>query len=439
MRVAFLMLNYLLISCSPSTEDKIVSGTVSYSNEGYLGSSIEKYEFTQINIRDSLYTEKYSRNTINPSDTSQRYSHNYTFNLVPGNPHAKQEVIYNSLLSSPLWLLDSQTYHIKNHPYTVYKYASNVRAENFCISTNPRFWSPEFGIVIWDLALEAMHVNPTILVKPVLPKDSVIVSLLLDSLYHDPDFLQYPGASNKSTVNICGVNRQPVDQPEKVTELKKYINRTLNYPEEANAACMLGTVYVDIKMDTAGSIVDKNIFVSENEFLNYTDIFEKECWRVVESIPNLEPMTFRGRKVPTQYSLPFTFTLPDPEICKDTLARREEERKNIVLDEVYVVTEKQPEFPGGEEALRQYIASELRYPNQARKDKISGTVFLSFIIGNDGEIREIKVNKTSVNDYQDQFHAEAIRLVESMPTWRPGEIKEGPVKVRYSLPIKFEL
>ena len=154
MRVAFLVLNYLLISCSPLTEDKIVSGTVSYSNGGYLGSSIEKYEFTQINIRDSLYTETYSRNTINPSDTSQRYSHNYTFNLVPGNPHAKQEVIYNNSLNSPLWLLDSQTYHIKNHPYKVYKYASNVRADNFCISTNPRFWSPEFGIVIWDLALD---------------------------------------------------------------------------------------------------------------------------------------------------------------------------------------------------------------------------------------------------------------------------------------------
>ncbi len=433
------MLSYLLISCSPSTKNKIISGTVSYSNGGYLGSSIERYEFTQINIRDSLYTETYHRNTTNPSDTSQRYSHNYTFNLVPGNPHAKQEVIYNNSLNSPLWLLDSQTYHIKNHSYTVYKYASNVRADNFCISTNPRFWSPEFGVVIWDLALEAMHTDPTILIEPVSSEDSVIVAIMLDSLYHDKDFLRYPGASDESTIKICDVNRPPVDQPEKITELRKYINGNLNYPEEARAACVLGTVYVDIKMDTAGSIVDKNIFVSENEFLNYTDIFEKECWRVVESIPNLEPMTFRGRKVPTQYSLPFTFTLPDPEICKDTLARREEERKNIVLDEVYVVTEKQPEFPGGEEALRQYIASELRYPNQARKDKISGTVFLSFIIGNDGEIREIKVNKTSVSDYQDQFHAEAIRLVESMPTWRPGEIKEGPVKVRYSLPIKFEL
>lgn len=439
MRVAFLVLSYVLISCSPSTKYKIISGTVSYSSGGYLGSSIEKYEFMQKNIRDSLYTETYSWKTINPSDTSQRYSHNYTFNLVIGNPHARQEVIYNNSLSSPLWLLDSQTYHIKNHPYTIYKYASNVRADNFCVHTNPRFWSPEFGMVIWDLPLGLMHVEPIMLVKPLVSTDSVTVAMILDSLYDDPDFLRYPEASDKSTVKICDVNRPSVDQPERITELRKYINLSLNYPEEARAACVSGTAYVDITMDTAGSIFNKKIFVSEREFLTYTDIFEKECWRVVESIPDLKPMTFRGRKIPTQYSLPFTFTLPDPEMCKETLARREEERIKIALDQVYVVAEKQPEFPGGEEALQQYIANELKYPRQAKKHEVSGTVVLSFIIGKDGEIGEIKVNKVLVSDYQDQFQAEALRLVESMPKWRPGEIKEGPVRVKYSLPIKFEL
>ena len=439
MRVAFLVLSYLLVSCSPSTKNKVISGTVSYSNGGYLRSSIRQYEFTRSNVYDSLYTETYTWKTINPSDTSQRYSHNYTFNLVPSNPHAKQEVLYNNSLTSSLWLLDSQTYHIENYPYTVYKYASDARADNFCVHTNPRFWSPEFGMVIWDLPLGLMHVEPIMLVKPLVPTDSVTVAMILDSLYDDPDFLRYLGASDKSTVKICDVNRPSVDQPERITELRKYINRSLNYPEAARVACVSGTAYVDIKVDTAGSIVNKKIFISESEFLTYTDIFEKECWRVLESFPDLKPMTFRGRKIPTQYSFPFTFTLPDPEMCKDTLAKREEERIKIVLDQVYVVTEKRPEFPGGEEALQQYIDNELKYPRQAKKDEVSGTVVLSFIIGKDGEIGEVKVNKILVGDYQDQFRAEALRLVENMPKWRPGEIKEGPVKVRYSLPIKFEL
>ena len=439
MRAVFVVLAYFLISCSPSTKNKVVSGTVSYATEGYIGTSIENYEFTQTNINDSLYKLSYSRKTINPSDTNQRYSHNYVFDLVPGNPHAKQEVTYNNSLSSPLWLLDSRTYHIENHKYTAYKYASNVYADNFCIKADTRIWSPEFGIVIWNLTWELMHASSTNLVKPLLKKDSVIVSILLDSLYHDFDFLRYSGASDKSTIKICSVNTPPVDQPDKIADLRKYIDSTINYPEQAHNACVSGTALVDIKIDTAGNIVDKKIWISEEQFLDYTDIFEDECWRVVESIPGFEPMTFRGKKVPTQYSLPFTFELPDPEMCKEVLVKREENRKKSAGDEVFILTEKMPEFPGGKQALQQYITNELKYPSQARTDRISATVYLSFTIDKDGSMREIKVEEVLASDYQDQFEAEAIRLVKNMPKWNPGKIKEGPVKVRYSLPIRFEL
>ena len=66
MRAVFVFLAYFLISCSPSTKNKAVSNIVSYATEGYIGTSIENYEFTQTNINDSLYKLSYSRKTINP-------------------------------------------------------------------------------------------------------------------------------------------------------------------------------------------------------------------------------------------------------------------------------------------------------------------------------------------------------------------------------------
>lgn len=106
-------------------------------------------------------------------------------------------------------------------------------------------------------------------------------------------------------------------------------------------------------------------------------------------------------------------------------------------DETYefVDLQKAPLFPGGESELMKYLAKNISYPNIARENNIQGTVVLSFVVGKDGNISDITV----LRDLGGGCTKEAIRVVQSMPKWSPGEAQGHPVKVRYVLPIRFKL
>ena len=105
--------------------------------------------------------------------------------------------------------------------------------------------------------------------------------------------------------------------------------------------------------------------------------------------------------------------------------------------EPYTYVEQMPSFPGGEEKLFQFLADNLKYPPYARENNITGTVFLSFVVNEDGSITEVQVLRGisggAVCD------AEAKRVVQAMPPWKPGKQNGRAVPVRYNLPIKFKL
>lgn len=104
-------------------------------------------------------------------------------------------------------------------------------------------------------------------------------------------------------------------------------------------------------------------------------------------------------------------------------------------NKVYQFVEKQPEFPGGIEACYKYIEENINYPEDAKKQHINGKVYVQFIVKKDGTIANSHVIK-GVHPLLDK---EAIRVIESMPKWKPGEEKEVPVNVQYTLPVKFTL
>ena len=103
--------------------------------------------------------------------------------------------------------------------------------------------------------------------------------------------------------------------------------------------------------------------------------------------------------------------------------------------EVYYVVEEMPQFPGGSEALMNYIGSNIKYPADAVKKKITGQVELTFVVNAAGKIRDVKVEK-SVDPSLD---AEAVRVVSSMPDWKPGTQHGTPVDVFMKIPINFTL
>jgi len=104
---------------------------------------------------------------------------------------------------------------------------------------------------------------------------------------------------------------------------------------------------------------------------------------------------------------------------------------------IYDIVDEPADFRGGVGALRKYMVENLRYPQMAVEEEISGKCFLQFVVQKDGSISNIKVKK-GVPDCP-EWDAEAIRMVKSMPKWVPGKINEKAVNSTFSLPVTFKL
>jgi TonB family protein len=100
-----------------------------------------------------------------------------------------------------------------------------------------------------------------------------------------------------------------------------------------------------------------------------------------------------------------------------------------------VVAEVMPVYPGGEMAMMRYLGKNVRYPEKARAAKIQGTVYVNFIISRKGKV----IFPYVVRGIGGGCDEEALRLIRSMPNWKPGMEKGKPVLVRYSIPVRFVL
>jgi TonB family protein len=111
---------------------------------------------------------------------------------------------------------------------------------------------------------------------------------------------------------------------------------------------------------------------------------------------------------------------------------------NLLVDEdanVYTMVEQTAEFPGGEAALMKYLASNIRYPQLAIESNVQGKVICNFVIREDGSVDQVKVMR-GIGYGCDE---EAIRVIKSMPKWKPARQNGKAVKYRANVPISFKL
>lgn len=104
-------------------------------------------------------------------------------------------------------------------------------------------------------------------------------------------------------------------------------------------------------------------------------------------------------------------------------------------EDVFTIVESMPEFPGGQKGLFDYLRNNLKYPMKAKNNGIQGTVFVNFVIGSNGLVRDVKV----IRGVHKLLDDEALRVVQLMPEWAPGTQKGKVVSVSYNLPIKYTL
>ncbi len=119
------------------------------------------------------------------------------------------------------------------------------------------------------------------------------------------------------------------------------------------------------------------------------------------------------------------------------VAKETDIRYTVKKDSSDIMTEPEqmPEFPGGQTVLMQFIAKNTKYPQSAIDKNVMGTVYIRFVVNEDGSISNCEVLR-GIGGGCDE---EALRVVKAMPAWKPGTMKGKPVKVQYNIPFRFKL
>jgi TonB family protein len=202
--------------------------------------------------------------------------------------------------------------------------------------------------------------------------------------------------------------------PGGVQQMYDFIGEFFVFPDEALSNGVEGTIYLNFIVEKDGSLSGIEVLRGIGKGC------DEEAVRVLETMPAWTPGMHKNQIVRVAYRMPLFLEI---EASKNT------------DDEIYTIVEQLPEFPGGPNAMLKYIASQIKYPQKARDNRIQGRVFVHFIIETDGSISNITVRR-GIGHGCDE---EAMRIVESMPRWNPGIQNDKPVRVSFNLPIRFSL
>jgi TonB family protein len=155
-------------------------------------------------------------------------------------------------------------------------------------------------------------------------------------------------------------------------------------------------------------------------------------------MPAWQPGKQNNEVVRVALRLPIFFKTGYSSTSKSGYSPKESSKSvdHINAEGIYTLVKQMPEFPGGVNAMMQYLGSNINYPEQAKKDSIQGKVYVQFIVEKDGKIDEVKVLR-GIGGGCDE---EAVRVIRNMPAWNPGLNEDGEaVRVSFNIPIKYTL
>ena len=228
------------------------------------------------------------------------------------------------------------------------------------------------------------------------------------------------------------VEEQPMF-PGGMQELMKYLQKEMKYPKEAQDKGIQGRVVVQFVVNKDGSICEANVVKSVDPLL------DAEALRVINAMPHWTPGKQRGEPVRVRFTIPVAFHLAEATAPKASELKQAATAKTtgstVDGEEVFLVVENLPEYPGGMQELMKYLQKEMKYPKEAQDKGIQGRVIVQFIVKKDGSIIEPEV----VKPVDPLLDAEAVRVVNAMPKWNPGKQRGQAVNVRFTLPVTFRL
>lgn len=189
------------------------------------------------------------------------------------------------------------------------------------------------------------------------------------------------------------------------------------------------------------------------EWKSFDDGSLKDLGQVTDNFEELLdiPITEQPPPPPPPVEQPIIQEIPDEveieekiEVNFDVDVQEETVIEEVVIadapvvekaDEIFDVVENQPVPPGGMSGWNKYLSKNLKYPTQARRMGIEGTVIVVFVVNTDGSIQDVDVLRGIGGGCDD----EAVRVVANAPNWEPGKQRGRPVRTRMRLPIRFKL
>ena len=265
--------------------------------------------------------------------------------------------------------------------------------------------------------------------------------------------------------------------PGGMEECMKFLGNSIKYPIVAQENGIQGTVIVSFVVTDEGDIQNPVIVKGVDPLL------DAEALRVIKMMPKWKPGMQRGKAVNVKYTLPVSFRLSssennplivvdgevkgnDPELMKNytpeniqsmTVVKGEEAiriygekgKGGVILITtkkaasaetvkeklIFQVVEEMPEYPGGMEECMKFLSKNIKYPVEAHKNGIQGRVIVSFVITDEGDIEEPVV----LRGVDPLLDAEALRVIQMMPKWKPGKQRGKAVNVKFTLPVTFRL
>ena len=194
----------------------------------------------------------------------------------------------------------------------------------------------------------------------------------------------------------------------------RWVNQQLKYPESCKKEGISGRVTLSFTVSETGKVTDVKVLRGVHEDL------DNEAIRVVSSSPDWTPGKVDGKPVAVSYNFPIIFQTKKPE------------NTDVVP---FQFADTKPGFNGGDvNEFSKWVAQHLIYPENCKKEGISGRVTLSFTVSETGKVTDVKVLRGVHKDLDN----EAIRVVSSSPDWTPGTAEGKNVAIKYTFPVLFQ-
>jgi protein TonB len=207
---------------------------------------------------------------------------------------------------------------------------------------------------------------------------------------------------------------------------------------------LLGYVFILTLMFVAFEWTDRDKQVSTDSGI--TDVvFEEEIVPITEQDQKMAPPPPEAPKVEEVLQI----VENDAKIEESSIQASEETGQAVEVkyvqqvveeeepeeQEIFQVVEEMPEFPGGMAECMKFLGKNIKYPTISQENGVQGKVIVQFVVNKDGSVVDPVVVR-SVDPYLDK---EALRVINTMPKWKPGKQRGKPVRVRYTVPVTFRL